>query len=401
MYYRISNCIKKIIIKELQDLFLDHPIFGDNNLVVTNKFQFNERPKYAIVVKTSTADSLKLSLDNFKGIVKAYTTLANLKNKSGRMIEWVKEDLANVKNLVKPGFYIVEMIEDEKFVVKPFLTVSDELLEIEINGFKHVFLKYKNVNPGSECILGENALKLQVNNHYTIDYNSGEIVFLKDISDFGELVIDYQYLLDEIGPFDVKPETVNITAIPGVLLAFGNFIKKGGLQVVVVYPERQDVAEAFLGKWKMNVNFSIVAQDTDTQEQLADLTAMYIWSILQDKLVNDGISVLDINIGGESEEDEVQTSNEMSFLADLSMSIEVEWEAYRPILGVVKKIFLNKVEDFGQYDDPEFSVRNEKGVNKSLRGVDYKMGLQPVESFVPYVVRPVQPYTLISSRVQI
>lgn len=401
MFYRISNTIKKLVISELQSLFLDHPIFGDNNLVITNKFQFPERPKYAIIVKTSSADSVKLSLDNYKGTVTAYTTLAGLKNKPGRMIEWVREDLANVANLVKPGFYIIEMIEDDKFIVKPYLTVSDEILEIETNGFKHAFLKNKNINQYSECILSETAQRLQRDNHYTIDYVTGEIIFLKSIDEFGELTVDYQYIIDSTGPFDVKPETVNTIAVPGVVLAFGNFLKKGGIQVVVVYPDRQEVASAHLGKWKMNVNLSVVAQDTDTQEQLADLTAMYVWSVLQEKLVDDGLYIDNISLGGESEEDEVSTSNEVSFLAEISFSVEVEWEAYKPILGVIKRVFLNKIEDFGQYDDAEYTARISRQFNKSLRGVDYKVGLQLVESILPFVVRPTPQYTLISTKTQI
>jgi hypothetical protein len=400
MYYRISNVIKKILIKELQTLFIDHPVFGDNAITITNKYQFPERPKYAIVVKAASADSIKLSLDNFKGMIKSYTTLANLKGRTGRMIEWVREDVNNIGNIVKPGFYVVEMVEDRKFTVTPYLTVADEVLEIETGGFKQAFLKYKNVNPGSEYILSETARRLQRDVHYSIDYTNGAITFLQPIDDFGELTADYQYITSMTGPFEVEPETANITAIPGVVLAFGNFIKKDGVQVVVVYSSRQDVAKAYLGKWKMTLNFSIVAQDTDTQEQLADLTAMYLWSVLQEKLVDDGIYIDTFSLGGESEEEEVKTSNELSFLADLSCSIEVEWEAIQPVLGVIKRVFLNRIEDFGKYDDPEFASRSTRSFNVSQVGVDYKLGLQPVEDLTPILVRPTPKYTLMGSRTQ-
>jgi len=400
MFYRITNVVKKIIIQELQGLFIDHPVFGDNALVITNKYQLPERPKYAIVVKAASADSIKLSLDNFKGIITSYTTLANLKGQAGRMIEWVREDVNNISNVVKPGFYVVNMVDDYKFTVTPYLTVADEVLEIETSGFKHSFLKYKNINPGSETILSETARKLQRDVHYSIDYVTSEVTFLQPIEDFGELTADYQYIIDATGPFDIQPETVNITAIPGIVLAFGNFVKKGGVQVVVVYSSRQEVAKSYLGKWKMNLTFSIVAQDTDTQEQLADLTAMYLWSVLQEKLVDDGIYIDSFNLGGESEEDEVKTSNELAYLADLSCSVEVEWEAIQPMLGIIKRVFLNRVEDFGKYDDPEFESRSTRSFKVSQRGVDYKVGLQPVESLTPILIRPTPKYTLIGSRTQ-
>jgi hypothetical protein len=401
MFYRITNSVKKLIIQELQELFNDHPIFGNGNLVITNKYQFEERPKYALVIKTANADSIKLGLDNFKGIVQSYTTLANLKNVPGRMIEWVKEDIKNIKNVVKPGFYVVEMVESDKFTVEPYLTVADEMLQIENFGeLKRAILLHKNLNFGSEFLVAETAVPLKRDEHYTIDYQKGEIIFLKSIDDFGEITVDYQYIGQKTGPFDVQSETANLTAIPGVILAFGNFLSKGGIQVVIVYPSRQEVAKSFLGQWKLTLNLSAVAQDTDTQEQLVDLASMYLWSILQDKLIEDGIYIENFNISGETEEDEVKTSNELSFLADFSFDVHVEWEACQPILGVVKKIFLNRIEDHGQYDNTEYEVRRTRTMNSSQVGVGYSTGLQPVESLDPYVVRPAIKY-LISSATNI
>jgi hypothetical protein len=402
MFYRITNAVKKIIIEDLQEFFKDHPDFH-NELQITDKYIFDERPKYAIIVKTATANSQKLGLDNFRDTVESYVTLANLKNKPGRMIEWVREDVANVKNLVKPGFYIVEMVEDHKFTVSAFLTINNELLSIQNVGFQQASLKHQNINPGSELILTDLGRKLVVNTHYTIDYAAGQITFLQIPEDANpaDLRIDYQYIGDVTGPFDVEPETANNTAIPGVVLAFGYFLKKDGVQVVAVYPDRQIVAKSYMGKWKLNFNFSVIAQDINTQEQLTDLTAMYLWSILQEKLVNDGIYIDNFNIGGESEEEENKTSNMYSFTADISFDADVEWEVWQPILGVIRKVFLTRVEDFGQYSEAEFNARASRIVNLSQRGVDYKLGIQPVENIMPYVIRPVQKYSLSSSTTQL
>jgi len=397
MFYRITNAVKKLIIQELQELFKDHPVFGNGNLVITNKYQFEERPKYALVIKTANADSIKLGLDNYKGIIQSYTTLANLKNTPGRMIEWVREDIENVKNLVKPGFYVIEMIEDNQFTVEPYLTVADEVLQIETDGFKHAFLQRKNINPGSEFITTEIAVPLVRGEHYTVDYVNGEITFLKPIDEYGELTVDYQYIGEKTGPFDVQPETANLIAVPGVVLAFGNFLTKGGVQVVIVYPSRQEVAKSFLGKWKLTLNLSAVAQDTDTQEQLVDLASMYLWSVLQDKLVDDGVYIENFNISGETEDEEVKTSNELAFLADFSFDVHVEWEAHQPILGVIKRVFLNRIEDHGQYGDVEYELRRTRAMNPSQIGVGYMTGLQPVESLDLYVVRPATRYLISSS----
>lgn len=396
MFYRVTNALKKILIQELQEFFKDHPDFN-GELVITNKFSFDERPKYALILKTASAKSVKLGLDNYKGMVQSYTVLANLKNRPGKMIEWVREDVANVCNLVKPGYYLVQMVEDRKFTVSAYLSVEDEPLTIENVGFDHAFLKHQNINPGSEYILDDTGRKLQINEHYTIDYASGEITILKMPDEAAELTADYQYIGDVTGPFDILPETVNNTAIPGVILAFGNFLKKDGVQVVVVYADRQQVAKAYMGKWTVSVNISAVAQDTDTQESLIDLAGMYLWAVLQDKLVDNGIYIEEFNLGGETEDEEVRTSNEMSYTADLSFDVNVEWEAYQPVLGVVKRVFLNRIEDFGQYDDAEHEVRSKRLVNASQRGVDYKLGLQVVENLAPYVVRPLPKYSISSN----
>jgi len=402
MFYRITNCVKKIIIQELQELFNDHPIFGNGELLITNKFSSEERPKYALILKTASADSLKLSLDNFKGTIQSYTTLANLKGKPGRMIEWVREDVKNVKNLVKPGYYVVNMIEEDEFIIDPYLTVADEILEIENSGFYFANLKNQNINPGSEQLITETSRLLMRNQHYTIDNDMGQITFLKPIDEeWGTITIDYQYIGERNGPFHVKPETANIEAVPGVIIAFGNHLTKGGIQVVVVYPNRQSVAQSYLGKWKMTLNLSAIAQDTDTQEQLVDLASMYLWSVLQEKLVNDGVYIDTFSISGETEDDEVKTSNELSYFADISFNVEVEWEAFQPILGVIKRVFLNRIEDFGKYDDAEHEIRSSRPFNASQSGVDYSVGLQPTENLEPYIIRPVPKYTIISSQTNI
>lgn len=394
MFFRITNAVKKILILELQKQFDEHPLFGNGDLKIVNKFSFEERPKYAIVLKSANADSNKLALDNFKGEIISYVTLANLKGVKGRMIEWVREDTANVENLVPPGYYVVTMDSNTTFTVEPFLNVDDEILEPINMGFFRSTLAHKNVNEGSEIILTEDGVRLVKNRHYTIDNGRGEITFLVPIAEFGEMKVDYQYRGNKTGPFPVETESANSIAIPGVVLAFGTFLEKDGVQVVVVYPDRQLVAQSYIGKWKLNIEFSVVAQDTDTQEQIVDLLAMFLWGNLQDVLVNDGIYIDSFNISGESEEDEQEVAGEKSFLGGLSLEAQVEWEIFKPVLGIVKGVFLSRIEDKNQYDPDEMAARKDRSFNPSQRGVDYSVGMQVVENVSPYVVRPVQPYSL-------
>jgi len=68
---------------------------------------------------------------------------------------------------------------------------------------------------------------------------------------------------------------------------------------------------------------------------------------------------------------------------------------------VIKRVFMQRVEDFGQYDDAEYAARIGRPLDDTQRGVDYKLGIQPVENFEPYVVRPLPHYTLLGSSTQL
>jgi hypothetical protein len=351
MFYRVKNTVKKIIIKEIQDLIKDHPQFHDT--LVINKYQDQEREKINVIVKSASASSQRISLDNFCAMAHSYTTLANLKGQRGDMLEWVSDDINNIQNLVPPGFYVIRMDTINTFVVEQYLTIRKEpleLTEVDQQGHSLSYLKHQKVNIGSEVITDDRGQLFVRNQHYTINYDTGLITFLMNTEYIQGITATYQYLEPQIGPFPMKSFEMNNTALPGVVLAFGDQVREGDLQVVVVSDKREISAMVKSGSWNMNLDIEIRAQDTDTSEQLVDFIANHIWAYKQEELVDIGLTITDISVAGESEEQEVDVPDEWSFVDTLSLTIIVQWEVHLPIIGRIEKIYIKPPMDTGIYD---------------------------------------------------
>jgi len=369
MFYQITNTIKKIFIREIKDLVKDHPEFSD--VLVINKFQDQEREKCNIIVRSASASSQRMSLDNFGLTVQSYTILANLKGHRGDMIEWIRDDLNNIQNLVPPGFYIIKMNSITEFMIEQFLTINQESLSVKgisSGGQQIVQLRHQNVNPGSELIVDGYGRRFVRDLHYTINYSSSEVVFLIDFDKYYEIKASYQYIQQELGPFEVKPYTMNNTALPGVVLAFGDRLREGDIQVVVVSEKREDSARATTGRWNMSIDITVMAQDSDTSERLIDFVGANIWAVKQIPLADRGITIQDISLSGESEEPELDTPDEWNFSNTLSLTVLVDWELHVPMIERIRNIFVAPPIDTGIYTDEELHT-----ITKNTeQSIDYK-----------------------------
>ena len=76
MYYYLISSLKRRLILELQDSFAQHPIYSKIVPWIQNKYTFDERPQFGIVVKGSSANKVALSGDNFMGTVESHVMLA-------------------------------------------------------------------------------------------------------------------------------------------------------------------------------------------------------------------------------------------------------------------------------------------------------------------------------------
>ena len=352
MFHRVKNVVKKIIITEIQKLVKEHPEFHDT--LVINKYQDQEREKINVIVKSASTSSQRLDLGNYGTTIDSYTTLAGLKGQRGDMLEWVRDDYNNIQNLVPPGFYVLRMDTLTTFVIEQYLTIQKEQLdlnEINIDGKYLAHLNHQDINTGSEVITDDTGLLFVRDKHYTINYETGLITFLIDTQGFYQIYATYQYLKPQLGPFKMKSFDYNNTALPGVVLAFGDRVREGDIQVVIVSDKREPSAMAYTGQWNITLDIEVRAQDTDTSETLVDYISTSFWAFKQIELCDRGITLTDISASGESEEQEMDVPDEWSFVDTISMSLVVQWEVHVPIIGRVEKIYINPPVDTGIYND--------------------------------------------------
>lgn len=396
MLYLLTNAIKKKFVNIYQDILLQHPIFSKAK--VDTRFPQEERPKIAVLVRSTSGGSQKISLDNFIGVQRGFCSLANLKGIKGNSIEWVKDDEKNLDKLSPAGFYIVKITEHQKnsnefqFVVEPFLNVIDEDLEIGfLKGKEGVTLKNFPINPNTEIIFSEaNSFEFKRGIDYKIDYETGEVLFEDSVKKYMPIVADYQFLSNVSGPFTIEYNTINDTAIPGVILAFGDRLDVGDEQVVVIEREFRDVAKIYGGRWILDMETIVVAQDPDQQERLLDFLITSLWAEYQDKLANQGIAISEFVLGGEVENLEAEIAEEYSYQASISFTCEFEWEVSTPLISELRRInigygeenFKNNLDHIteNQYEVGQF---DERQINSN-----HQNGLQIIPSLESYKVFP-------------
>jgi len=92
MYYYLVSSLKRRLINELKDSFSAHPLYEKLVNFIQNKYAFDERPQFGIVVKNSNASKVALSGDNFIGTVESHVMLAFM-GKPAYPIAWIREDV--------------------------------------------------------------------------------------------------------------------------------------------------------------------------------------------------------------------------------------------------------------------------------------------------------------------
>lgn len=353
MFYQITNAIRKVFIYELQDIIKEHPKYKDT--LVINKYQDQEREKVNIIIKNASATGRRMSLDQYATTIESYSTVANLKGIRGDMLTWVKDDVKDIQQLVAPGYYIIKMLTDRQFEIEQILVIQDEYIHqtsISQTGDPITQLRHNEVNPGSESIIDQTNRKYVKEVHYTIDYALGIITWLIPIENI-DLKIDYQYLRPSVGPFDIEPYRVDTTSLPGVALAFGDELREGDMQVVIVTTRREPSTQVTTGRWNMNLDIEVRAQDTDTAEKLIDYVASILWATRKIPLADRGITITDISLSGESEEQELDTPDEYSFSNTLSLGVEVDWEYHIPLTESIRQIYIKPPLDEYLVSDEE------------------------------------------------
>jgi len=341
MYYYLTGALKRRLIAELQDSYSRHPLYRKAVPYIQNKFAFDQRPQFGIVVKGSSANKIQFSANNFIGTVQSYVMLAYV-GQPAYPIEWVREDLNVVldegRPPTAPGVYFIEILqvptnpsEVGYFAVDPLITETGEALLQFQSGIERE-AQLQHVPTANTVRIWENYKFLLTEGvDYSIDYTTGAVELLNRFDPGAVLVADYRWAASSVGPVEFKWNSADITTLPGVVMAFGKRAEVGQKVAVVVYRDRVSTAEAFGGKFEASFDLDVIARDPDQMEEMADLLIMYLWGEKRSVLSAEGIEISDVGMGGESEEIYDETGDDYYYQASMSVQVQADWEIHLPL----------------------------------------------------------------------
>jgi hypothetical protein len=352
MYYYLTQSLKRRLILELKDSFGQHPIYDKIVPFIQNKYAFDERPQFGIVVKGSSANKVALSADNFMGTVESYVMLAYV-GQPAYPLEWVREDLACVRENdgrmpTAPGIYYIEILtvpttaqDLGTFVVDPLLSVIDEPVLQFVSGIEREAQLQQVPVRGTLRLWQNRNYELKEGVDYTVDYtpeSGGAVRFLTRFTPNSIVTADYFYPAPSFGPVPFQWNTADFKTLHGVVLAFGKRAKVGDKVAVRVYSKRVEAARAFGGRFDATFEFDVIAQDPIQMEEIADLSIMYLWAQKRPFLSTEGIEITDVSMGGETEEVYDETADLYYYNATMSIQIQSDWELHVPLPLTVSRV---------------------------------------------------------------
>ena len=355
MYFQLTNALKRRFIKELRTFWATNSKYKDIVDNIQGKYSFKERPQHGIIVKTGSATKVDLSADNFIGTVVSYVLLAKWKRYPGTSIEWVREDnlaiSANGGNFpCPPGIYYIDVVEEETvdtdgfrhlaFYVDPLLDIYHE--QVVPTGTT-AFLQNAPVAGTLRLYEMPSGFLLVEDANYTLVLDSegkptGEITLNQALTRGRYLSADYRYPANSTGPWRITPGFANNQAIPGVVMAFGNRVEKDDKLAVIIQDMRRPSALEYGGRWSLTLDFDVTSRDVNAQQEIADQSVMYLWGVLRPRLSTEGLEMMDISMGGESEESYDDTGDDYYYDSSFSVTVEAEWSVHVPLPVFIRQV---------------------------------------------------------------
>lgn len=363
--------MKRRLILELQDSFSRHPVYRKVAPFIQNRFAFDERPQYGIVIKGSNANKVQFSADNYMGLVQSHVMLAYVGQRA-YPLEWVREDVQRIdQNGLEtlPGVYFLEVLhaptqpgETGYFAIDPLLTVTDEAVLMFQTGIeREAQLQQIPVRETLRLWEGRRFM-LREGTDYNVDYETGKIELLSRFGPNSTLTADYRYSAPSIGPVAFQWNTSNHETLPGVVMAFGKRAETGQKVAVVVYPDRVSTAQAYGGKFEASFDMDVISRDTEQMEEIADLVIMYLWGEKRATLALEGLEVSDVSMGGEAEDVYDESADTNYYQASMAVQIQGDWEIHIPI-----PLTLSRVTPTTQEGDTDPNARSSiKQVSEEL-----------------------------------
>ena len=88
----------------------------------------------------------------------------------------------------------------------------------------------------------------------------------------------------------------------------------------------------------MNFDLDVIARDTTQMEEIADLVIMYLWGQKKAVLESEGIEIVDISMGGESEEPADETGDLFFYTASIAIQMRADWEIHVPLPLTITRV---------------------------------------------------------------
>jgi len=343
VYYFLTEQVQRKFIEELRKYWSYHPKYKDIVAHIQGKYSFRERPQYGIVLKNSAGNQAQLAADNFQGTVQSYVYLAHVDGKPNLSIEWVREDYVAIQNNggyfpTVPGIYFLDFCDengnptDQEFYVDPLIDVIDET-PLKINDTQYQLEEGKFLKGTLKLYRMPGNIRLYEDTNYTADPATGLVTLIDELNDDdGEFVsADYRCPGETTGPWKVFENRALREPIPGAVLAFGRRITKGDRLAVVVQRKRTIAALEYGGRWDLTLDVDVIARDPLSQREILDQTALYLWATARPRLSSQGIEVLAVNMGGETEEVYDENADDYFYNASFSMQLQTDWSIHVPL----------------------------------------------------------------------
>lgn len=349
MYFYLISSLKRRLIEELKDSFSRHPLYKKIVPFIQNKYAFDERPQYGIVVKGSSANMVRLSGDNYLGVVSSHVMLAYIGQDPAYPLEWIREDINVVRSAegvfpTRPGVYFMEILKAPEhaqefgtFILDPQYTVTDEPVLRFLSGIE-TEAQLQEVPLPSTLRLWENGRILLVEGtDYTVDWDTGALTILQRMAPNTTLTADYRTAGPSIGPVEYQWNISDSKTLPGVVLAFGKRGQVGDKVAVVVYQDRVDAALAYGGKTELSFEMDVISRDPNQMEEIVD-HAWMTFLIRKPVLEYEGIEIVEQSVGGENEEAYDETGDENYSNASISIQLRADWEIHVPLPLTISKV---------------------------------------------------------------
>jgi len=165
---------------------------------------------------------------------------------------------------------------------------------------------------------------------FTFDDETNDLILYTMPQSATDLKVSYYYSLPSQGPFDFEPYQANNTAITGCVLSFAKQAEIGGKQLVFVSKNPEPAAEEFGGKFRVSFSLDIVSLDPIQQEEITDLSAMYLLA-LKEKFDSEGLILEEVSIQGEAEEPYDENTTDQYYMASISATFLTDWHIRKSI----------------------------------------------------------------------